>query len=218
MKNVLSLFMPVSAAVLLTILMMAGSAQPTLAQQRRTIGKKTTPVKRTVQTQPVINVNFEGELGLFQLRGPVKSFRLITNDFEEQAIRKDFDRNGFQTDWDGKLLADDEVNFKYTRDDKGRIIVIDAFGFLYLEKYEYNSNGLPIKKHFTNDDGSNKSDTRYSYNSEGELISEHTTYFQLGRHGRNTVKYVIVSRDNYGNWTERESERGNEKRIITYYE
>lgn len=217
MKKIAVLYIVLSAILLI------GSAQTVGAQSSRP-SKRTTisPRKKPVApAQTNINVNFKGDLGRFALKGPVKNLKLLNNDESIPGPEYYFNRDGFEIDSDGHILMGEDNNYvKYTRDSQGRLIVLDELDFInFKEEYVFNSNGLLLKKRWTNYSGSNKGEDCYTYNSEGECVSCSSVYFQLGEHGKETIKYTILMRDKYGNWTKRKDQHGNiEKRAITYYE
>ena len=206
--------------LLLVALMTVGTAQTAMAQQRKTVAKQT--VKKPAATaQTVINVNFQGELGRFELRGPVKKTELL-NDGGFEGPKHYFNRDGFETDENGKLLANDSEQMIYlTRDSKGRVVKEDNQGYGSITKYQYNANCLLSKYHFERGT-SNIVDDTYKYNSDGDCISVNSSFFQMGERGSLVKTYTILKRDSYGNWTERRvKDKYNtmvEKRKISYYE
>lgn len=213
MKQCFRILLFVLAVFLLLGIAQEGTAQSRVPSKRTTISPRKKP---TTATQPTINVNFKGDLGRFALKGPVKYMKDMVGGGGPEYY---FNSDGFLSESDGSPLKADENNEQYTRDSQGRITIYDKFGFNWKEEYEFNSNGLLERKRSTNISGSNRSDDRYTYNSEGECVSCSSVYFQLGEQGKQTIKYTILTRDKYGNWTKRKDQHGNiETRKITYYE
>lgn len=195
-------------ALLLMALIVMGTAQESMAQQRKTTAKK------TVATQVKINVNFKGELGQWALRGPVKSYAY---DFDTIY----FNRDGFRVEKDGKLLSSSvEEKTTLKRDVKGRISSVKDDNFDQFTTYQYNANGLLSQYYW--EQYSRKLTKTYTYNSNGELtrmVWKETGGPQAGTMVRT---YTILARDRYGNWTKRRvKDKYNtmtEECFITYYE
>ena len=190
----------------LTVFLSLGIAQHAIAQgrvpsKRNTVSPRKKP---TTTTQPTINVNFKGELGRFELRGPVK--KCVVSEYETVF----FNRDGFLTDENGKLLSD-----KIVRDNHGRIVEEEIFN-TGVYTYKYNTNGLLIEKKYER--GSHIIRNIYTYNSAGECIKNNGSGVELGKKWKDVITYTILTRDNYGNWTKRKgSDGGIETRTITYY-
>lgn len=207
---------------ILTIVLLALSgltAQSMLAQQRKSAAaqstvKKTTAPK-TVTTQPVIKVNFRGDLGQWALRGPVKRY---VQDFDTIY----FNRDGYRTEKDGRLMSSNvEEDITVTRNSEGRITSIKDDGFGHHGTYHYNVNGLMIKYYWVF--GSRKMTRTYAYNSNGELIKRVWKETGGPQDGTMVTRYTILERDRYGNWTKRKVQNDNnrpeiETAVITYYE
>lgn len=204
--------------LLLVALMTVGTAQTAMAQQRKTVAKQT--VKKPAATaQTVINVNFQGELGLYELRGPVKVCKVIESWGGGDTYY--FNRDGFKTDEKGKLLATNpEERMTYTRDSKGRLASIKDDNMDTYETYAYNANGLLSKYYWERFE--RKLTRTFTYNSEGELTKRVWKETGGQQDGTLITTYTILKRDSYGNWTERreKSKYTNEvvKREISYYE
>lgn len=84
----------------LTVFFILGIAQHATAQgrvpsKRNTVSPRKKP---TTTTQPTINVNFKGELGRFELRGPAK--KCVVSEYETVF----FNRDGFLTSHNQKHL------------------------------------------------------------------------------------------------------------------
>lgn len=128
----------------LAAILFIGTAQTATAQKRKPNKRTTTTSPRkkpTTTTQATINVNFKGELGLYELRGPVKQC-IWKNDDSEYNLG--FDNNGMWVTENGEALGGDGIVIK--RDKAGRIIKRgDPYDEEYTS-YTYNSNGLVTKK------------------------------------------------------------------------
>ena len=200
-------------ALVITFLL-AGTFQTATAQNRKPNKRTTTipPRKKPTTTQPTINVNFKGELGLYELRGPVKQCIWKNVDSEYNL---GFDKNGMWVTENGYTLGGEGVVIK--RDKVGRIIKRgDPYDEEYTS-YAYNSNGLVTKKIIKYMDGGDE--IHFYYNSNGDCTKCVNSYGDMEGSGKLTTKYTIVTRDSYGNWTKRKDQHGKvETRIITYYE
>ena len=206
--------------LIIVLLALSGlTAQSMLAQQRKSAAaqstvKKTTAPK-TVTTQPVIKVNFRGDLGQWALRGPVKRY---VQDFDTIY----FNRDGYRTEKDGRLMSSNaEEDITVTRNSEGRITSIKDDGFGHHGTYHYNVNGLMIKYYWVF--GSRKMTRTYAYNSNGELIKRVWKETGGPQDGTMVTRYTILERDRYGNWTKRKVQNDNnrpeiETAVITYYE
>ena len=194
-------------------------------------GIKMTPVKQVPErhvvssnkgtvtkasTQNATNKIVRGDLGIFELEGPVKSFTFKN---EWGTTKRTFDRNGVWLTIDGKPLK--TVYQKgMKRDAKGRLVKgimdIDGNG----EEYTYNAEGKVVKYYYHYFD-TTEEDT-YTYDSNGKLLKKHVVQGGMDAMEPYTETYEIVSKDKHGNWTKRNvitgSERAVETRTIVYYE
>jgi len=200
-------------AVLVALTVM-GTAQESMAQQRRTAVKRTVAKKTVAMTQPAISVNFKGDLGQWALRGPVKSYAY---DFDTIY----FNRDGYRVEKNGKLLSSNaEDRTTVQRDSKGRILSIKDDNFDQFTKYQYNANGLLTQYYWER--YSRKLTKTYTYNSKGELTK--MVWKETGgpQDGTLVRTYTIQARDSYGNWTKRKAQEKNNTSVeecsITYYE
>lgn len=153
-----------------------------------------------------------GELGIFELRGPVKSFV-----FKNQWVTntRTFDRNGKWLTHNGQTLRQVYPNGIH-RDAKGRITkgIFDADG--NCEQYFYNEKGLITKRNYTFFD-SLEEDT-YTYDTNGNLLKMRVVESGVDASEPYTDVYTIITTDKYGNWTKRKTQKGEiETRVITYY-
>lgn len=188
---------------LMAVFCLVGMAQ----QKKGTVKKAATTGKTTV-----INYTARGELGLFDLRGPVKECVWTTKD---QTRKLGFDRNGMWISEDGRKPGANYGDM-VKRDSKGRVIQIGD-GVETGELFTYNGNGLMTKHVTVYMDG--RDIATYTYNSKGECTKESFSYGDMYGSGKNTAVFTILSRDSQGNWTKRKTQNGNvETRTITYYE
>lgn len=192
--------------------MMLGMAMPTMAQQKKAPAKRASTTKsgtaanRNTATT-VINFTAQGELGLFELRGPVKECI-----WGERKL--EFDRNGMWIKENGDLPWSNYGTVK--RDSKGRIILMGD-EVESGESFTYNANGLIIKHITQYMDG--RDVVTYTYNSKGECTKESYSYGDMSGSGKNTAIFTVLTRDSQGNWTKRKTQNGNvETRTIIYYE
>lgn len=162
--------------------------------------------------------DFNGELGRFELRGPVMKISTISEASPSCEEVYYFDREGFLAEENGQRLANNEWS-KYTRDDKGRIIK-EELGNGGVENYEYNEKGQMVKHHYER--GSQVETDWYTYNNNGDRTERKNDYVEMGEEGSLTTTYEILSRDSHGNWTKRRLKQDRsedvENRTITYYE
>ena len=153
-----------------------------------------------------------GELGIFDLRGPVKSF-VFKNQWG--STTRTFDRNGKWLTHDGKTLRQVYPS-GIRRDAKGRITkgIFDADG--NCEQYFYNEKGLITKRNYTYFD-TLEEDT-YTYDTNGNLLKMKVVEGGMDASEPYTDVYTTITTDKYGNWTKRKTQNGKiETRVITYY-
>lgn len=153
-----------------------------------------------------------GELGIFDLRGPVKECKWKT---ENGTKTYTFDENGFWLTEDGQKLKDVFLG-GIERDAQKRIKDgwVDGYGSRH---YTYNAQGLAT---IIEEDGSKQTLT---YDADGYVKKEFLEiYPEMGDDEgttaeQHTFTYTILEKDEIGNWTKRKSNRGTETRTITYY-
>lgn len=152
------------------------------------------------------------ELGIFDLRGPVKSVKWNKI---HGTVSYTFDKDGFWLSIDGESLQSyfpEEIQ----RDSKNRIIY-GSPGVYGVETYEYNVQGLAtsiqgdgFSRDITYDsDGYVKKEVQYTAPEMGDDESDGET---------RVVTFTILEKDAVGNWTKRRASDGFvETRKITYY-
>lgn len=152
-----------------------------------------------------------GELGIFDLRGPVKECKWKT---ENGTKTYTFDKNGFWLTEDGKSIKE-MYHAGIDRDKNGRIVKGD-FEF-YDMTFAYNERGLVTQTYC---DGLTNS---YTYDEDGYVVKEHVDIApEMGDDEgvsakQYTLTYTILEKDEIGNWTKRKSSQGTETRTIVYY-
>lgn len=152
-----------------------------------------------------------GELGIFDLRGPVKECKWKA-DYGTRTYT--FDENGFWLTKDGKNIKE-MYQVGIDRDKNGRIIRGD-FEF-YEQTFTYNERGLVTE---TVEDGVTHT---FSYDEDGYVMKEHVDVpAEIGDDEGSSVRqftliYTILEKDKIGNWTKRKCSQGTETRTITYY-
>lgn len=153
-----------------------------------------------------------GELGLHDLRGPVKKCVWKNADTSTTLT---FDQNGKWTAVDGNKPWQDFPKVK--RDAKGRMVkMADEYGETATE-FAYDEAGRVKKKTVTYMDGGDE--TIYYYNADGDCIKTKNTYSDMEGQGETTLTYTILERDSQQNWVKRKDQNGTvEQRTITYYE
>ena len=153
-----------------------------------------------------------GELGIFDLRGPVKECKWKT---ENGTKTYTFDENGFWLTEDGQKLKDVFLG-GIERDAQKRIKDgwVDGYGSRH---YTYNAQGLAT---IIEEDGSKQTLT---YDADGYVKKEFLEiYPEMGDDEgttaeQHTFTYTILEKDEIGNWTKRKCSQGTETRTITYY-
>lgn len=149
----------------------------------------------------------KNELGLFQLRGPVK--KCVWNDGSETRTIE-FDEKGMWTLLNGKTPWGGDMKVK--RDSNNRIIKRgDAYDEEYTT-YKYNAQGQLAEQTEMYMDGGCA--TKFTYNSDGDCTGK----ISCDPEGDVKITYTILERDDNNNWTKRKDQNGNsETRKIYYY-
>ena len=157
-----------------------------------------------------------GDLGIFDLYGPVKAFTFAN---EWGSVKRTFDRNGLWLTMDGKSLK--TIYQKgIRRNQAGRLIkgVFDIDG--NAEEYFYDAGGRIVKRDYHFFD-TTEIDT-YSYDTKGNLQKMHVEEGGMDAAEPYTEFYEIQDTDKHGNWTKRKVKNGTESRVetrvIVYYE
>lgn len=163
-----------------------------------------------------ISDEVRGDLGIFDLKGPVKSF-VFKNQWG--TTTRTFDRNGIWLTKDGQSLKQIYPN-GIKRDNNGRLVkgIMDADG--NGEEYYYNTTGRITKRSYHEFD--TLEDNTYTYDANGKLLKMHVIEGGMDAAPPYTEVYEIQATDKYGNWTKRITKIGTERsvvtRTITYYE
>ena len=176
---------------------------------------KTKKIVIQVASKAVID-GVHGELGLFDLQGPVKSC-VIKNDWGNTV--RTFDENGFWLTHNGQPLASVYPQ-GIKRDSEGRIISGKADADGNGEEYTYNEIGKVIKYHsHYYDDISTETTT---YDPKGNIVKRHFEFGGMDMIEPYDETYENTDVDGHGNWTSRKviSSDGTttkQTRDITYY-
>lgn len=168
-----------------------------------------------------------GELGIHDLRGPVKS--AVVNYDGEYEIEYTFDENGM---WltQGEQTIEEVYNNGIERDEQGRIVngkfEEPESCNLYAASYVYNGDGTIATIGY--EDPEETSSTSYAYGENGDCVESHMTgtYCEMGAEEEEVIdvvtEYEVLEKDARGNWTKRvEKTFGKEKTVtrqITYFE
>lgn len=167
---------------------------------------------RIIWEHPVEEVNLSpgrGDLGGYDLRGPVKSVKCDDWNctFNEQ----------------GQLMTENGQSLKrmftggVKRDKDGRLTECNADGY-GSRYYTYNDKGLPTE---IAEDGGGRT---FTYDADGYVKTESMTVApdmgdEEGEPEVITLTYTIVEKDSYGNWVKRKDQNGNiTTRTITYFQ
>ena len=155
----------------------------------------------------------EGELGLFDLRGPVESCTMPDEHGFEHTYT--FNKRGFWLTEDGKTLKELFIA-GVTRDGFGRIIEGNTDDY-YAMFYKWNTHGQ-IKESWNGE-----YDTKYYYGLDNSLVRQTISYHsEPGDETPDVVvkrSYDILEKDIYGNWIKRKDNKKKiETRQITYYD
>lgn len=153
----------------------------------------------------------KGELGLFELQGPVKKCTVI-NDWGN--IVRTFDEQGFWKTHDGKALSAVYPG-GIVRDDYGRIIKGNVDGEGNGEDYSYNKFGKIVKYNCHIYD-SIEEDV-YTYDDKGNLLKKHIETRGMDAEEPYDETYTDVITDSHGNWTSRKANGTLQKRKVEYY-
>lgn len=196
--------------IILAAMMLFASAQNSEAQQKRTVARTaaTTAKTKVGNNTSSLPKPGRGDLGGFDLRGPVK--KCVWGD------------NVYTFNQNGQLLTENGQNLKQLfptikRDKQGRLSECepDGYGSRY---YTYNAKGLPTQ---IAEDGY---DRTFTYDADGYVKTETQTVApemgdEEGEAEVSKFSYSIVAKDKYGNWTKRKDQKGNvQTRIITYFQ
>ena len=164
-----------------------------------------------------------GELGIFDLRGPVRECKwknadgvtTYTFDADGYWLAKNgtaiiggvfpgsVDRNKNGRIAHGYLDEYKETQHEFTYNNKGLVTMINYQDYMdggYVEEFTYDADGYvkSVKSYYTGMDAVNE--------ETGEADEQPTV--------RN---YTILEKDDVGNWTKRKSSQGIETRTIKYY-
>lgn len=139
-----------------------------------------------------------GELGIFDLRGPVKQCTLVN---EWGNTVRTFDTNGFWLTNDGKRLSQVYPS-GIKRNAEGRIVkgTMDSDG--NGEEYTYDAQGRVVKYHYHFFDELNTETT--TYDMQGNVQKRHFEPGGMDAGEPYTETYKNLEVDQHGNWTKRQ--------------
>lgn len=210
-------------AVAVAALLLTACGNKTAGQQSSTDSDSiATPAAADTVAQQKAYEPGRGDLGVFDLRGPVKECKLVSGDYKKTTS---FNEQGQWTAEDGKPLKEIYPG-GVKRDKNGRISkgLLDKWEETYHE-YHLDSKGLATKIEYHDYmDGGN--DVTYTYDADGYVATESDQGWgmdavdeETGEMVKPTVsQYTILEKDSYGNWTKRKDDKGNiTTRKITYY-
>ena len=170
--------------------------------------QKSEPIAETKTDESKTYEPGRGDLGAYDLRGPVKSVK-----YDEWSAA--FNEQGQLTHENGQPLKSIFPG-GVKRDKNGRLTECNADGF-GSRYYTYNDKGLPTE---IAEDGGGRTIT---YDADGYVKTESMALApEMGDEEGETeiikVTYTIIEKDSYGNWTKRKDQDGNvTKRAITYF-
>ena len=157
-----------------------------------------------------------GELGIFDLRGPVKQCTLVN---EWGNTVRTFDAKGFWLTNDGKRLSQVYPS-GIKRDAKGRIVkgVMDSEG--NGEDYTYDAQGRVVKYRYHYYSDTNTETT--TYDAQGNVLKRHFEEGGMDAAEPYTETYKNLEVDQHGNWTRRQvkstdGSTSTQTRKIIYY-
>ena len=195
------IFLTMMAASLLVVgLTACGGKQKTVAND---------DAEQTDEAAEVGDV-VRGELGAFELRGPVKECVWNYGSYEQTYT---FDEKGMWTTRDGRVPWD---GWASKRDEQGRIIHMGDGDI--EEVFEYNDKGL--RTVYAYHDWEYGYKTYYTYDENDEVIEvKDVNWYNNEESNPRVNKFKVLERDSHGNWTKRDIGQGViSTRQITYYE
>ena len=153
-----------------------------------------------------------GELGLFELRGPVKKCTVIN---EWGNIVRTFDEKGFWKTFDGQPLSEIYAG-GIERDEYGRIVKGKTDSEGNGEEFTYDNNGNVVRYRCVQYDAIDE--TTNTYDKKGYVVKKHFASGGMDACEPYDVTYSDYKLDSHGNWTSRKGSDGEvEKRTIEYY-
>lgn len=152
------------------------------------------------------NAVIKGDLGHYDLQGPVKSFKIVNGD---EYI---FNTNGQAQTCNGDPILGTMYE-KINRNEQGLATEATVIGNS-RNIFTYDANGRPTKKVYRVGNRDEQIDVYY-YDSRGVLYKVNSmTLFDNRGPVTCTEKYYGFQFDSHGNWTKRRDA----ERVITYYE
>ena len=215
MKSLSKLF----ALSAVSVLFLSSCGNKTAGQQSSSDSDSVAAAVDTVAQEKKTYEPGRGDLGVFDLRGPVKECKkdqlILSFNPEGQWIAENgkpiekFYTGGVKRDKNGRIS-------------KGMYDPSDETG----HDYYLNEKGLVTKINYRNymDEGNI---VTFTYDADGYVATETDQAWGMGAVDEETgeeakpvvTKYTILEKDSYGNWTKRKDQNGNiTTRQITYYE
>ena len=210
MKKNLMIQLMVASSALMVMVACGGQSKSTTGDNDSTAVEGMEIIEESTAAADVV----KGELGLFDLRGPVKTCVAKVEGYKGECK---FDENGFVTVLNSKPLKEEYK--KISRDEQGRLkhCSYDEYDETFCN-YTVNEAGLLVEmEDWPFMDGGAK--CTYTYDDNGDMTQ--MTCESLGmdaEDGPQVFKYVIEERDTHGNWTRRTANGKSQTRTITYYE
>lgn len=191
------------AALLLMVLAACGNGNQKSAEGENVAGQ-------TEETATEVGDVVRGELGAFELRGPVKECVWNYGNYERTYT---FDESGMWATRDGNVPWE---GWPSKRDDKGRIIYLGDGDV--EEVFEYNDKGLRTVYAYHDLEYGYK--TYYTYDENDEVIEvKDVNWYNNEESNPRVSKFKILERDSHGNWTKRDIGKGViSTRQISYFE
>ena len=156
--------------------------------------------------RPTSSETIQGDLGRYDLQGPVKSYKIVSEDMEYT-----FDTNGQVQTCNGEPVVG-TVYEKINRNDLG--LATEAFVIGNARDiFTYDASGRLAKRIYRVGNRDEQVDVYY-YDSRGVLYKVNSmTRFDERNIVTNTEKFYGFQFDSHGNWIK----RGRAERVITYY-
>lgn len=177
---------------------------------RKVNGEDSSMAAKQEDTSVEVGDVVRGELGTFELKGPVKE---CVWDYGSYKQTYTFDKKGMWTTRDG-IAPWADCSSK--RDEKGRIIHLENGAS--EEVFEYNEKGLRTVYAYHDMEYGYK--TYYTYDENDEVVEvKDVNWFHNKESNPRVTKFKVLERDSHGNWTKRDIGSGViSTRQITYYE
>ena len=169
-------------------------------------GKALLKASPLLAERPGSSETIQGDLGRYDLQGPVKSYKIVSEDIEYT-----FDTNGLLQTRNGEPVVG-SVYEKINRNDQGLATEAFAIGNS-RDIFTYDASGRLAKRVYRVGNRDEQIDVYY-YDSRGVLYKVNSMTLLNERNiVTNTEKFYGFQFDSHGNWIK----RGRAERVITYY-